>query len=145
MEIVIVIVSLLLAVVIWWDCTIRLGGLNHDLDGNHSEWRKKTIKHFKLFFPRMNRLRSTKKIIPSELYVVIYAFQIAVHALFLIWTANSVVCLILYLIDIKFQIRLYWGVFTLAVMLLGESIVGVASFVCYRECKRLQAKQDMTF
>lgn len=140
MDIVIFIIELFLAMVIWWDCTMQLGGLNNDLYENRSEWHKNTLKHFKFFFPRMNKMRSTKKIIPSELYIVIYGFQITVHTIFLVWLANSIVSLILFLVGVKFQVMRYWGLFTLAAIFLGEILVGIASFVCYRECKRLQKK-----
>ena len=142
MDIVIAIIELLLAIVIWWDCTVQLGGLNNDLYENRSEWRKKTLKHLKRFFPRMNKIRSTKKIIPSELYIVIYNFQIAVHTLFLLWIANSAVSLILFLVGVKFQVMRYYGLFTLTVIFLCEILVGIASFVCSKECKRLQKKRD---
>lgn len=145
MDIVIVILELLVAMVIWWDCTMQLGGLNNDLYENRSEWRKKTLKHLKWFFPRMNKMRSAKKIIPSELYIVIYGFQIAVHTLFLLCLANSVVSLILFLVGINFQVMRYWGIFTLASIFLGEILVGIASFVCYRECKSLQKENKNTW
>ena len=140
MDIVIVIIELLIEIIIWLDCTVQLGGLNNDLYENRSEWRKKTLKHFKCFFPRMNKIRSTKKIIPSELYIVIFGFQIAIHTIFLLWLANSVVSLILFLVGVKFQVMRYWGLFTLAAIFLGEILVGIASFICYRECKSLQNK-----
>ena len=142
MDIVIVILELLLALVIWWDCTVQLGGLNNDLYENRSKWRKKTLKHLKCFFPRMNKIRSTRKIIPSELYIVIYSFQMAVHSLFLLCLSNSVVSLILFLVGINFQVMRYWGLFTLASIFLGEVLVGIASFTCYRECKKLKKKYD---
>ncbi len=44
MDIVIVIIELLLAMVIWWDCTVQLKGLNYELYENRSEWRKKGFR-----------------------------------------------------------------------------------------------------
>ncbi len=145
MNIVIVVIELLLAMVIWWDCTVQLGGLNNDLYENHSEWRKKILKRLKRLFPRMNKIRSAKKIIPSEIYIVIFGFQIAVHTLFLLWLANSAACLILFLVGVKFQVMRYWSLFTLAAMFLGAIIVCIASFICHRECKRLQEKHKDTW
>lgn len=139
----IAIISFILILTLWWDFTLQLGGFNYDLCENRCEWRKKTVKRLKLFFPRMNRLRDGKKIVPSGSYLVIYGFQIAVHILFMILFANSIVSVILFSISSKNTILIYLRCFTLVGLFLGAIILGVAAFVCNKGCKRLIEKMKL--
>ena len=125
-----------LEVFLLWDFVVQLGGLNGDLSDNNCKWRKITVKHLKFFFPK-NNMRSFRKVIPANLYVVIFYFQITLYVLFSISLINSIVCVILFFIGVKFRVMQYWFYFTFIDMLISGCILSIAYYVIHKECKRI--------
>lgn len=129
-------VAVLLCVetVLLWDFILQLAGLNENLSEINCKWQKKSLKHFQRFFPKKGR--SFKKVTPEYLYRIVSIFQTVLYILFFVSLINAIVCIVLFVFGVKFDIMFYCGVFTLTDMLISCGVLGIAYYVIRREYKK---------